>query len=82
VKRGSWCPKCAGIRRKSKWTVPKAIEQFEVFKVGVPGKSLPRQPIVDASTDKALKLMKESSLKSLRFVTRMPRKSESAHKSH
>lgn len=82
VKRGSWCPKCAGIRRRSKWIVPKAIEQFVAFKDGVPGKSGPRHPIVDAGFDKALRLMKESSLKSLRFVTRMPRKSESVHKSH
>lgn len=48
VKRGSWCPKCAGIRRRSKWMTPRAIEQFVAGKVVAPRKSQPRHPIVDA----------------------------------
>ena len=32
IKRGSWCPTCANIRRRSKWTSQRAADQSEVYK--------------------------------------------------
>src|ERR1019366_7911352 len=80
VKRGSWCPKCAGIRRRSKWITRRAIEPFAVEKVGMPGRSQSERLILDAGIA-PLHLLKDDSLKSFRHVARIPRKSESAHKS-
>jgi hypothetical protein len=81
VKRGSWCPKCAGIQRRNKWIAQRTMEQSVAEKTGVRGKSLPSQRNADARTDNSLQLLKESSLRTLRHVARMSRKSEPAHKS-
>jgi hypothetical protein len=80
VKRGSWCPKCADIRRRSKWIAPGAIEPIVVGKVEAPGQSQPERLFLDTGIDR-LHLLKDDSLKSLRHVARIARKSESAHKS-
>ena len=31
IKRGSWCPTCANIRRRSKWTLPRSDDLKEVY---------------------------------------------------
>jgi hypothetical protein len=80
VKRGSWCPKCAGIRRRSQWIAPRAIKPFEFEKVAAIGHLQPGDHVADAGIDQQLR-QQATSLKSLRQVARMTRKSESAHKS-
>jgi hypothetical protein len=82
VKRGSWCPKCAGIQRRSTWIAPRPMGQSVADEVGEPRKSQPDRLAVHAGIDEVLILMKESSPKSLRHVARMSRKLESVHKSH
>jgi hypothetical protein len=82
VKRGSWCPKCAGSGRRNKWIAPRTIEHSVFRKVGVHAKSRLTPIDVDVRTDRSLQELKESSLKSLRHVARISRKSESVHKSH
>jgi len=81
VKRGSWCPKCARIRRRSKWIVLPAIEPYIIGKVASSGKSQPIHLINGAGIDRPTRLREENPLKSLRHVARMSRKSESTHKS-
>lgn len=81
VKRGSWCPKCAGIQRRSKWIDRRAMEQLVVDGAGVAEKSRSDNLGVHVSVDEALRQMKESSVKSLRHVARISRKSEPVHKS-
>ena len=39
IKRGSWCPTCANIRRRSKWTPQRAVRQSEVYKTAMPAKT-------------------------------------------
>jgi hypothetical protein len=36
IKRGSWCPTCAIIRRRSEWTLQRAANQSEVYKLRCP----------------------------------------------
>ena len=81
VKRGSWCPKCARIRRRSKWVAPAAIEPFVFEKIAAIGKLPPGHLAVDAGSDESSRHMKDGSLKSVRHVARISRKSESVHKS-
>lgn len=81
VKRGSWCPKCAGIRRRNRWIVPREVESFAVENISVLGKSRPGHRVIDTEIDRPLRQLQESSLKSLQHVARMARKSESAQKS-
>jgi hypothetical protein len=44
IKRGSWCPTCAHIRRRSEWVLPLAANRSEVYKATMPVKA-PRVPI-------------------------------------
>jgi len=39
IKRGSWCPTCANIRRRSKWVPQQAAKQREVYKAAMPAKA-------------------------------------------
>ncbi len=38
MKRGSWCPACANIRRRSEWMLQRAANQSEVYKAATPVK--------------------------------------------
>ena len=38
IKRGSWCPACANIRRRSEWVPKRAAKQREVYKAAMPAK--------------------------------------------
>ncbi len=78
VKRGSWCPKCAGIRRRSKWIALRAIAPDVIDKVAAARKSQSVHLNNDAGINSPLQLLDERSLDSLRHASR---KSESAHKS-
>jgi hypothetical protein len=78
VKRGSWCPKCAGIRRRSKWIALRAIAPDVIDKAATTRKSQLVHLIDDAGIDRPSRLLEEGSLDSLRHASR---KSESAHKS-
>ena len=39
IKRGSWCPACANIRRRSKWMPQRAVRQREFYKAAMPAKA-------------------------------------------
>ena len=82
VKRGSWCPKCASIRKRSKWTLPRVIEPLLVERAPAIIESQPNRLVVDAGIDRPSRLLKDSSLESLGGVVRMPRPPASADKSH
>ena len=36
IKRGSWCPACANIRRRSEWMLQRAANQYGVYKAATP----------------------------------------------
>jgi hypothetical protein len=45
VKRGSWCPKCAGIRRRNKWIALRAIAPDVINSAGINGPSRPFESV-------------------------------------
>jgi hypothetical protein len=55
IKRGSWCPTCATIRRRSEWVLQRAANRSEVSKVTMPMEA-PRVPIRDRRLRVALKV--------------------------
>ena len=55
IKRGSWCPTCAHMHRRSEWVLQRAANRSEVSKVTMPMEG-PRVPIRDRRLRVALKV--------------------------
>ena len=55
IKRGSWCPACTNIRRRSEWVLRQAANQSKVYKATMPVKA-PRVRIRDRRLRFAVKV--------------------------